>query len=393
MEKLKIAFYTDSYLPIKDGVTRYIVTMRKELERRGHEVFVITAGDQKTQELAENDPHLIVLRGIKFIDNKSILALDPTVLLQAINGRNFDIIHAQSPFSVGLSAAFISKITKARLVTTFHTHFFHRLALSKYISYVSGFLSSNRFLIKISKFFMVGYLKLYYFGCDKVISPSKFAKRLLRRNGIKNVEVIENGVEITDTLKISKNEARQLIGFSKRDRIILYLGRVDKEKNLEFLLKAARPLAKKGFKIIIAGRGPHLDEYRNKSMIMGLENVYFPGFIKEEEKRYYYRAADIFCNPSTFDTACLADIEAMNFNLPILVPKIGAQAEFLKKGNGGETFSTNNISEFVVKAMKIIKSKRRYIPRFVARKFNIKVSADKLIALYKRVLSNKHTIF
>ncbi len=393
MEKLKIAFYTDSYLPIKDGVTRYIATMRKELERRGHEVFVITAGDRKTRELAETDPHLIVLRGIKFIDNKSVLALDPTVLLQAITGRNFDIIHAHSPFSVGLSAAFISRITKARLVSTFHTHFFHRLALSKYISYTSEFLSSNRVLLKISKFFMVGYLKLYYLGCDKVISPSKFAKRLLRRNGIKNVEVVENGVTITDKLKISKGESRKLLGFSGKDKIILYLGRVDKEKNLAFLLKAAKSLAKKGFKIVIAGRGPHLDYYRNKSMMRGLENVYFAGFIKEEEKKYYYRAADIFCNPSTFDTACIADLEAMNFNLPILVPKIGAQAEFITKGNSGETFSTNNVSEFVAKATKIMKSKRHYLPRFVARKFNIRASADKLVTLYRKVLSKKRTIF
>ena len=88
MQKLKIAFYTDNYLPIRDGVISYVITMRKELERRGHEVFIITAGDKKTAELAKTDPNLIVLRGFKFIDGKSTVAMDRW---HAANGGVYDI--------------------------------------------------------------------------------------------------------------------------------------------------------------------------------------------------------------------------------------------------------------------------------------------------------------
>lgn len=387
MQKLKIAFYTDNYLPITDGVISYIIAMRKELERRGHEVFIITAGDKKTVEFAKNDPNIIVLRGIKFIDNKSTLALDPTILLQAIKGRSFDIIHAHSPFAVGLSAAFISRLTKARLISTFHTHFFHRLAISKYVSYVSKSLSSNRIFLKISKLLMVGYLRLYYKTCDTVISPSKFAKNLLGRYGIKNVEVIEHGLKLKNNVKLKKAEARQLLGLPKKDRIILYLGRISKEKNLEFLIRSAKLLEKKGFKIIIAGSGPMLEEYRTKSLLAGITSISFPGFIKDAEKTYYYRAADIFCNPSTFDTACIADIEAMNNNLPLLVAKRGAQVEFINKGKCGEAFNINDPRDFVNKAMKIVRDRRSYFPRRIADKFNIRKAAENLIALYRKVLS------
>ncbi|MBE5729462.1 glycosyltransferase [Candidatus Parvarchaeota archaeon] len=388
MKKLRIAFYTDDYPPITAGTTSYVMEMRKELERRGHEVFIITAGDSKTAEFAKNDPHVIVLRGPKFIDGKHTVAVDVVTLLRALNGKKFDIVHSHSPFLMGFLAVISSKVTGSKLVSTFHTYLFHKKALSKYISYTVPFLSSNRVLLKISKFFMVGYLRVYYFLSDKVVAPSRFVRRLLRRNGISNTEVVENGVKVAKGMEISKREARKHLNLSLKSRFLLYLGRVDDEKNLDFLLNSAKKLGEKGFKIIIAGSGHKRKQYIKMSEDMKLTNVYFPGFIRDKDKKYYYRAADVFCNPSTFDTAGLADIEAMSFNLPILVPKTGAQSEFVQAGPSGEVFEISDVSDFVDKAVKIAENRRKYNPRAVAKAYSISKSADKLILLYKHLLTH-----
>lgn len=392
MERLKIAFYTDNYLPIKDGVVNQIICLRKELERRGHKVFIITAGDEKTKELAKKDKHLIVLSGLKFIDKKSTFALDPSILLQVVNGQDFDIIHAHSPFIMGLSAAFVSRFTKAKLVSTFHTHFFNRLAMSKYVAYFSKALSSNRFFLAVSKAVIVGYLKLYYKACACVITPSKFAKRLLTRRGIKNVEVIENGIELKGNAKMTKSEARNLLGIPKKDKIVLYLGRISKEKNIDFLIRRAKLLEKAGFKLIIAGDGPQLEEYKMKCFLHGINSIYFPGFVEEKEKEYYYRAADVFCNPSTFETSCVADMEAMSYNLPILAPRNSAQAEFMEQAvKCGELFNLSDKKEFLEKLNKITKSRRSYSPMNIVRRFNVKIAVDRLITLYRRIISNSNS--
>jgi 1,2-diacylglycerol 3-alpha-glucosyltransferase len=388
MSKLKIAFYTDRYLPLHDGVITYIKTMRKELERRGHEVFVITSGGKETHNLAKKDGHLIVLNGLRFIDGESTVAFDPLILRQVINDKKLDIIHAHNPFILGLSARIIAGLTKVKLVSTFHTYYFHKASLNKWLSLISKFLSSNKFAVKLFKSAMIGYLKWYYKKCAYIISPSKFAKRLLARQGIKNVEVVENPIEFEEKSMISKEGARRLLGIHKNDRVILYLGRIGEEKNLKFLLRAAPALKKNGFKIIIAGTGPKLVEYRNKSLLLGLDSVSFPGFVKDSEKKYYYRAADIFCNPSTFDTSCIAAMEALNYNLPILVPANSAQAEYVEKGKCGETFQVNDQQDFIAKALKIAGNGRSYSPRTVARKFNVQIIANKLLALYKRVLAD-----
>ncbi len=390
-EKLRIAFYTDNYLPINDGVISYIVTMRKELEKRGHEVFILTAGDSKTAEIAKNDPHVLVFRGIKFIDGKSTIVLDPSLLLQPITGKRFDIIHAHSPFLMGLSAAALAKLTGAKLVSTFHTYFFHRLAMSKYVSYFSKLLAKNRVFLKLSQLIMIGYLKLYYSGCARIISPSRFIKRVLRKNGIKNVEVLNHGIALDKTPRVTRQEARRLLGIPKKQKIILYLGRVAKEKNLLPLIKAGKFLEKKGFRVIIAGGGPQLDEYRGKSDLLGLRSITFTGSVNEEEKEYYYRAADLFCNPSTFDTGCISALEAMKFNTPILVPRACAQTELIESGRCGEAFDQDDAADLAKKAMLIVNNRRKYFPKKAAGRFSIKKAADGLIAIYRKVLSNKQS--
>ncbi len=134
MKRLKIAFYTDTYLPSVDGVVASIISTRRELERRGHEVYVFTSGGKATKELAKRDAHLAVLNGIKFRKYPQYtIALEPKFSAK-IRRIKPDIIHFHTPFSMGFLAAGASWLTGAKLVGTFHTLIFSDDALDSYLS-------------------------------------------------------------------------------------------------------------------------------------------------------------------------------------------------------------------------------------------------------------------
>src|SRR5271154_5980408 len=97
-ESLKIAFYTDSFLPAVDGVVISMLNFRKELERRGHEVYIYASGTSKTKQMVRNDKRIIITRGLKFRKYPQYsMALFPlSTKLKTIN-LDFDINHAHTP--------------------------------------------------------------------------------------------------------------------------------------------------------------------------------------------------------------------------------------------------------------------------------------------------------
>ena len=391
MRKLRIALYTDHYLPVVDGVVNQIINIRKELESRGHDVYVLAAGDENTLEIARTDPKLIVFRGIRFADKKSTFALDPIAFLrQFLDLPKFDIVHTHSPFIMGISAAIVAKITGAKLVSTFHTLFFHEMAMSKYVSYFSKSLSLSRKFIGWSQKAMMGYLAWYYRKCSYVIAPTAFIKNMLLRKRVASAEVVNNGLDFgADSFAVSKREARKLLGIGQRERIVLFIGRISREKNLQILIRAGKLMEKHRINVIIAGNGPDMQQCAQLSTELRTKNVRFAGFVEEKEKRYYYAAADVFCNPSDFEVQSTVDIEAMAMGTPILVPKNSSQEEFLCGGSGGESFDINDPSDLCSKAVRIIKKQKNYSPKSIASRFTIKNTVDNLLKIYARSLSER----
>ncbi len=385
-KKLKIVFYTDTYSPAIDGVVNSIKQSRRELERRGHKVYIFTAGTAETAAFEKSDSGLTVLRGIRLRRYPQYtIALKP-VFSTKLKDLHPDIIHSHTPFNMGILAVHAKKLTGARLVSTFHTLVFSDELLA-------AFLSRNRIIKALGKFALMRYLKWFYQKSDVVIAPSVYIRDMLKSKlGLKGrIDVIPEGVEfMTTENNLSKSSARKKIGIHTDGKILLYLGRVSPEKNLALLLKYGKQLEDSGFTIIIAGDGPYMSECIALSKKYGLKTIRFPGFIKEDMKRYYYAAADVFCNPSLFDTQSLVDLEAMSHSLPILVPKSSAQTDFLSKGKCGEAFNGVNGDDLVKNALKIANSPRAYHTRRVAEKYDIKHTVDKLLQTYYSLIESRH---
>lgn len=388
MKRLKIVFYTDTYLPTVDGVVSSIVTTRKELEKRGHEVYIFASGRSETAKLMKTDRHLTVYKGIHFRGYPQYtVALRPQFIINIKKIRP-DIIHFHTPFAMGFLAARASSSTGAKLVSTFHTLIFSEDALKTY-------LPKNRLAGFFARLLLIRYLRWIYRKSNAIIAPSLYVKNALRRRlKLKNqISVIPSGIEFNNRdLRFSRRDARKRLGIKENEKVVLYLGRVSPEKNLAFLIRAARLLAHKDFRLVVAGTGPYLSMGKELVRKYKLKNVTFTGFLSKEAANLYYLAADVFCNPSLFETQSLVDVEAMARGLPILVPKNTAQAEFLRAGKCGELFDRDSERDLVQKVLRIHRNGKRYSARRVAQKYFASATARNLEALYYDLLGPQKSV-
>ena len=378
METLKIAFYTDSYLPSRDGVVTSIINTRKELERRGHEVYVFASGGSEMAKLAKKDKRLCVIKGMQFKKypqyTMGLISRESSHVMQIMP----DIIHAHTPFTAGLFAYRASMQLDSKFVGTFHTMVFSDEAISAYFT-------NNRAAIKLSRFMVMRYLKWFYSKTDSIIAPTLYVKKILENNGLSNIEIIPTGVEFDSMRRENKERARIRLGLKSSDKIVLYFGRVSKEKNIDILIKAAKPLSASGFKVIIAGFGPYLKDLISLSKKIGNRNVIFTGFVKEEDIPLYYAASDLLCNPSTFETQGIVDLYASFYKLPVLLPEKGAQEELLNYAKCGEKFNAHSVKDLVEKVNTIYYNSDRYKFNEIVKQFDIKRTVDKLLALYSKI--------
>ena len=381
MKKLVIAIYTDYFQPMKyngGGLEVYIETIKRELERRGHKVFVVTSGPKKLEDYYNNRKDIIVLHGFRVYKLNPYfgLYLDLLDIDKRLIEMKPDVIHIQSVYTMGLLGIKVSKFLNVPVIATNHTF------NASYAS-ITSYVSKNKFVVKSIQSMLIKYLRWFYKKTKVVISPSLFIKRELNRYGIHNVSVLYDGVDLSK-LKTNKSmaEARRILGISKNDEVILYLSRVSAEKNISLFIRAAKGLEKDGVKSIVAGSGKDLEKYKELSRDLGLKNIKFTGFVDDDKKKLYYKAADVFCFPSEFETQGLVAIEAMAVGTPVVAPKGTAQAEIIKPGINGETFKKGDLADFINKINKVLKNRRKYRTKQVVKEFDVRKHVSKLLKIY-----------
>lgn len=377
-ESLKVAIYTDSYRPAMDGVVVYIDNIVKRLAELNHEVIVVTTGSRSSLEKTPEGFEILKTRGIKFPPYPQYtIGLTPFAVNREIIKRNVDVIHTQTPFSMGFSGRLASRHLDCAFLSTFHSLVFDETVIS---SYSRSNIAMTRRLARIIK----RYLKWHYSKYDTVISPSEDIAGKIREIGIENVTVLNNGIDLKKfKTDLTRDEARERLGLDPDDKILLYLGRIGREKDLEILIDAHKYLDKENIRIMISGSGPHLEFYREYAKRIGADNIKFTGFVPEEEKILLYRSADIFCNPSDYEVQSTVDLEAMSLNTPILVPDKSSQVELALPGKSGEIFTHGNSESLADKASIMFSELDKYRPETVSDNFSIEHHVDRLIDLYK----------
>ncbi|WP_313467623.1 glycosyltransferase, partial [Carnobacterium sp.] len=264
---MKVGIFTDTYFPQISGVATSIKTLKKELERQGHEVIIFTTTDPKVQEKEEGIVRLTSIPFFSFQDRR-IAIKGVYRALKIAKELQLDIIHTQTEFSLGLTGKYIAYQLKIPCVHTYHTMY------EDYLHYIA-----NGKVLRPTHVKLVS--KMYCNKSSGIIAPSEKArKQLLNYGVVSRISVIPTGVDLEHFLKENKRDIRKELSFSKDTRLLLSLSRVAKEKSIDLLIKAMPEilLHQPAAKLVIVGDGPARNELEELAHSLGLaDTVFFIG--------------------------------------------------------------------------------------------------------------------
>lgn len=370
---MEIAWFTDTWLPNKDGVVTSLLLFKKILEKKGHNIYIFAPGNEN-----ERDREIFYYASKPFSKYpnyritplRTIFSARTRKLIKEISP---DVIHSHSPGIIGLNAVIPSYKFKIPLIFTYHT-----------------FLNDSIYLIfkgkriqHVAETLLYVWLRWYFRRCSCIITPSNYVANEIKKFFDGDIKVIPNGIEIAFFEKGNGEKIRRKYEGKK---IILHVGRIVREKNIDLLIKSAPLVLKKYDAVfIIVGEGPARREIEEKVKESGLKDYFiFTGFVSDEELADYYKSADVFVFPSTYETQGIVAFEAMSAELPVVGAKAKAIPEFIKDGVNGYLSSPYDEREFAEKIFMALENKEigKRGKEFV-KKYSIEKMADNLIKIYE----------
>jgi 1,2-diacylglycerol 3-alpha-glucosyltransferase len=384
---MKIGFFTDYYLPSGAGVTVSIETFRKELEKMGHKVFIFAPASKNYKD---KNPNVYRFKSLTLSKARDLYLALPFLpekrKIQEILNLKLDIIHAQSPFSLGFLGKYVAMRQKIPFIYTHHTH------LEEYAKF---YLKENFFTPSLAKTWTTFFCNL----SSSIITPSQKIKKVLQDYGVKkDIFVLPTGVDLNIFQKSLKQRAilRKKLNIDQKSKILMFVGRMEAEKNPLFLVETLKEILKKTSNVflIMIGTGPYEKKAKELAKKLGIEKfVKCTGRIPYEEIPSYYQGSDIFSFPSLTETQGIVVIEAEAVGLPIVVLKDDVFSGIVKDEENGFIIKKQKPEIFADSILKIIDDKKLYnkfsrASQKIAKSFSKEKQAKKLLDIYKKSLED-----
>ncbi len=338
---MRIGFFSDSYFPEIDGVTYTLKSWKKELEGRGHEVYIMYPNGDYEPEKNEIQVHSV---SNPFYSGYNI----PLPTLKDF--PELDLVHCHSPGTIGIQGLIHAKRNDIPSIYTHHT------PLEEYFE---QHLPSEKLADLLGKIY-VPMESWYMRRFDRITSSTGDIRRRV------NSESIPVGV---DTEFFQKTDEE----FDFEDPTIGYSGRMSMEKNVEEICKLAE--ANSIWKFVLVGEGPQRERLEKSAP----ENVEFRDFLERQELPKFYSSIDVFVTASTGDTLGLSTLEANSCGTPVVAADVHPFERTIKEGNGCR-FQSGNIQDFQKKVEKILETDLN--TREEVKKYSLKQNIEKLLEIY-----------
>lgn len=343
MKQIKIAVFSDSYRPYTSGVVHSIETFKAELEALGHDIYIFAPSYPNWKASEEKVFRFFSVPAPTNRDFSLAIPFDRR-LKKIFRIWQPDIIHVHSPFILGRLGAKYARALKVPLVFTFHTLY------EEYVHYFP-------FARMITKKFTRLIARNFCNRCDLVIAPTEAIKKYLQEIGVRvPVESIPTGIKIEEFSFSDRNWLRRRYQIPAQDKILLFVGRLGQEKNIDFLLESYFKVNKElpGTRLILVGGGPEEQSLKKRVTQEGLlENVIFTGKIPKEEVAKYYAGADLFVFASVTETQGLVIAEAKAAGLPVVAVKAFGVSEMVVDGEDG-LLTRLNLEDFARKILLLL---------------------------------------
>jgi len=382
---MRIAFFTNCYKPLVNGVVTSIVSLKEAYERKGHEVYVFAP---RVEDYVDQEKNVFRYRSVN-LTNKVKYPLPIPLsfrVKKVINEFNPDIVHIHHPFLLSSPAIMYGKKLGIPKILTLHTQYEQ---YAYYIYPIPERVTQEAIKIIISNL---------AYKTDCITTPSASMEKIIENYGIKNrIEVIPNAIRL-DSFR-EKNELkcleiRKKYNIKKDDKIILFVGRVAQEKSIDKIIKALAIIKKRSIgkeKLLIVGNGPAMDELKQLTRSLKVEeDVIFPGTISYEEIQHYYKMAYVFTIASTTETFGIVTIEALASGVPVLAIKAPGAVDILTDGLDGllvddDVEKIANALEKIIKEPEL-REKLSQGALKTSEKYSIDTISERMLILYREII-------
>ncbi len=332
---MKVLITTDLYTTATNGVVTSVRNLSRELEEAGNEVKILTLSDT-VHSHREGNIYFIHSMPLKvYPDVRMPLprSSHSQKLLKEIIQWKPDIIHSQCEFFSFHYARRIAKRTGAPLVHTYHTQY------EQYVSYVLPGRWAGDFLVKTLS-------RVRLKKVDIIIAPTAKIKQVLEDYGVKNdIEIVPSGICLQQhqgrMTEEEREQMRQLLGIPQEHRVVLNLGRLGTEKNLDEVVRlfALQLQRQPNLTLLIVGDGPAREKLCQQAKELGIsDHVIFTGMVEPDQVQKYYQLGDVFVSASTSETQGLTYIEAAANGLPLVCREDPCLEGVISQGENGYTY-------------------------------------------------------
>ncbi|MDI6709590.1 MAG: glycosyltransferase [Bacillota bacterium] len=387
---MRIAVFTDSYRPYTSGVVRSIETCRHELEARGHQVFIFAPRYNWGRYGEERAGEKRVFRFCAFpTPNKTgfSLAIPLSIhLRQDLRRLGVDLVHVHSPFLLGRLGARAARDLGLPLVFTHHT---------LYDQYVHYFPVARKLTRQVTQRLAVGFCN----RCDVVLVPTRVIGDYIRELGVTSpIKDLPTGIRIEDFSGGDRKWLRQRFGIADDEKVLLFVGRMGLEKNVDFLLRAFQLVRASHpglpLRLVLVGGGPEMDNFQRLAATLGIaEHTLFAGPVAPEKMGDCYAGADLFVFASVTETQGLVIGEAKAAGLPAVAVRAFGVSEMVTDGEDG-FLTPEDEAAFAEKVGRLVTEDELYrrfaaAARANAARLSAQALTDRLLGIYRALLDER----
>ena len=344
---MRIAIAGQTYLPGNNGQAIFTIHLAEGLARVGHEVHMIAPSNKPRYQYEKiNNVHVHRVRSIymRSVHPEAYLTLLPAGQIRRIfKEHRPDIVHIQDHYFLCID---VTRVALGMKIPVMGTNHFLPENLLPYLHPLP--LPRQTKISILWDLMLMTYNRLHH-----VTTPTETGVRILQKTKIRvPVTAVSNGVDthhFHPAPDLDRVTACAAFGLDANQILILYVGRLDREKRIDLLLRSLAMLRDQGrtdIHLAVAGQGAAGGELRGLAHSLGLEKqVRFLGYVANEKLPLLYQTAHIFAMPSPEELQSLVTLEAMASGLPVLAANARALPELVKHGVNGYLFELNTPSD------------------------------------------------
>lgn len=384
---MHIAFFTNFYLPVVNGVVRSVESFRSELTNQGHNVFVFAQADQ---DYVDEAPFIFRYPSLPLPIQVKVSAVIPVspFVDQLLPALKLDVIHTHHPILLGQTAAGKAEEFGLPLVFTFHTQY------QEYTHYVPLPQEAiQEFLKDAIQNWMMDFMQ----KCQHIVIPSRsMEETLIQTYGLRDrYTVIPTGIDLEPYRHTDGRSLRSKMGWQD-EKVLISIGRLGQEKNWDTLLKAVKRVHQKHpeVRFVLIGDGMERESLQRLATELGIsERITFTGEMPFSDVIQYLKAADLFGFASVTETQGLVTMEALAAGLPVVAVDASGTRDCVEDGEQGYLVpnDADALADSIIRLLDSPGTMKKFRSKALkkAKEFDVKNCTRQLLEVYKQAVQDR----